>query len=121
MVYKSAQFRVPDESAGSIWRVSLSGFLVGEEDTACALRMPLAGSEWTSVYVKEPGGLPGQAGAKQGTSPRSEEASGWCSLAGRRQGLDCAFGQSSGLCSLHSRLDEVSAFLLDQMMRRSGR
>ena len=42
------------------------------------------GPEWTSVYVKELGGLPGQAGAKQGTSPRSEEASGWCSLEGRR-------------------------------------
>ena len=42
------------------------------------------GPEWTSVYVKELGGLPGQAGAKQSTSPRSEEASGWCSLEGRR-------------------------------------
>lgn len=78
------------------------------------------GPEWTSVHMKELGGLPGQAGAKQGTSPRSEEALGWCSLAGLRQGLDCAFGQSSGLCSLHSKLDEVSA-ILDWMMRRAGR
>ena len=54
MVYKSAQFKVPEEAAGSIWRcgVLLSGFLVGEEDTACALRMPLAGSR-VDLYVSE--------------------------------------------------------------------
>lgn len=54
IVYKSAQFKVPEEAVGSIWRcgVLLSGFLVGEEDTACALSLPLAGSR-VDLYVSE--------------------------------------------------------------------